>query len=515
MTFWRKSAIVLVAACLAAQQVSCDSSALTVQSANAFIKQNEGRVDTTYRLKYHFMAPYGWINDPNGFIYFRDEYHLFYQYNPYNSTPNKIHWGHAKSKDLIKWEHLPVALAPDQAYDQDGVFSGSSIEKDGKLYLMYTGYANNDQVQCIAVSEDGVNFNKVSQNPVIDSSALPPNAVAGEFRDPKVFKRGNMYYVVLVSETKNQTGQVLLYESKDLINWNFKSILLEGNPGQGVMWECPDLYKLQGRDVLVLSPIQWPKTGNDYENTDSVVEFIGHMDWNKGTLSVENYKELDHGLDFYATQSLLDNKNRRVFIAWMAMWGRNFPTSDLHQGWAGAMTLPRELHLKNGKLVQKPVDEIKNYYGNPVVLKQHTIENEVKSFKHVSGEVAVLELTVDLRQARHFWIDVRANKHNKTVLSYDTSTQEVKLDRTNSGISMTGREDPPVFFRKVKAPLFHTGLLHLQIFLDVCSVEVFINKGEESMTDTIYPEGGNASEIRFGAEGAGVIKELYFAPIVF
>ncbi|KAJ8937021.1 hypothetical protein NQ314_012103 [Rhamnusium bicolor] len=500
---------------LTIQQSSCAprSSDLTIERANEFITQNKNNVKQTYRLKYHAMAPIGWINDPNGFIYFRGEYHLFYQYNPYSAVWDTMHWGHAKSKDLVHWEELPVALAPDQIYDTDGVFSGSAIEKDGKLYVMYTGNNPNGQVQCIAVSEDGIHFEKVSENPVLDASDLPSNAQPQDFRDPKVFKRGDLYYVVTVSKTVNETGQVLLYQSADLINWEFKSILLEGTKEQGIMWECPDLFELESKDVLILSAIQMARSGNDYHNIDSVIEFIGEVDWNEGKMKVESIKELDHGHDFYATQSLLDDKDRRIVIAWMNMWGRTFPTAILNQGWTGAMTLPRELHLKNGYLTQTPIAEIANALQHVTEFKDVTLIDQSGEFNQVAGEVGMLDLVVNLEEAKLFKIELRANENERTILSYDNESKELTIDRTNSGVYIAGGENPPVNARKIEVPQ-ENNELSLQIFLDQSSLEIFVNGGLETLTTTIYPTEERSEIILFYSEGKTVIKSLKFSKIV-
>ena len=161
--------------------------------ANEFIEKNAQTVNQEYRNKFHLMAPIGWMNDPNGFVYYQEEYHLFYQYYPYDSIWGPMHWGHAKSKDLIHWEHLPVALAPGESYDKEGCFSGSAIEKDGKLYLIYTGHnvveGQVRQVQCLAVSEDGIHFEKYAGNPIIAEDHLASVATTEDFRDPKVFQR--------------------------------------------------------------------------------------------------------------------------------------------------------------------------------------------------------------------------------------------------------------------------------------------------------------------------------------
>ncbi|KAF2893415.1 hypothetical protein ILUMI_12759 [Ignelater luminosus] len=482
---------------------------LTVDKANEYIQQHKDTIDQTYRPKYHFAAPIGWINDPNGVIFFRGEYHLFYQYNPYNTYSQRIHWGHAKSKDLIHWEHLPVALAPDQYYDWDGVFSGSAIVKDDKLYLIYTGHTWQNEVQCVAVSEDGIHFEKVPQNPVLDANDLPPNAQRQDFRDPKVIQRGDTYYLVVASKTNSNTGQLLLYQSSDLIDWQFKSILLEGSREEGEMWECPDLFELEGKDVLIMSPISYPRSGNDYYNSHSVLEFVGEIDWEQGKLKVESLKEIDHGMDYYATQTILGDQNRRIAIAWMSMWGRNYPTDTLGHKWAGSMTLPRELHLKDNKLIQVPIS-VSAISQSPIEINNVVLNNEAKQFEGVAGEVALLELVVNLEEARLLKLHLRKNSKEETIVSFDSNSKEVTLDRSNSGISIIGSENPPFSSRKVEVSL-KQNKLSLQIFLDQSSIEVFVNGGEETLTATVYPTELPSNGILFEAEGKVVIESLSFA----
>jgi beta-fructofuranosidase len=183
----------------------------TKEQADQYILENKINLVPDFRLNYHLMAEYGWMNDPNGFIEYEGQYHLFYQHYPYASKWGPMHWGHAVSRDLIRWEYLPVALAPDEAYDSGGCFSGSAIEKDGKLYLMYTGHVvivpevDYIQTQAIAVSEDGVHFTKSPHNPVIGIEQIPEQSSKKDFRDPKVFERGGRYYVVLGSNDDRRT----------------------------------------------------------------------------------------------------------------------------------------------------------------------------------------------------------------------------------------------------------------------------------------------------------------------
>ena len=190
------------------------------------------------RQKYHFMPQTGWLNDPNGLIFFKGKYHFFYQFHPYNGFWAYMHWGHAVSEDMLHWEYLPVALAPSEEYDDHldgGCFSGSAIEHDGKLFLMFTGTANNgrgfEQTQCIAYSEDGIHFEKYEGNPVLTA---PEGIPTWFFRDPKVWKHEDMFYMVC-GGNRNENAQALLYRSPDMFHWEPFSVLAESRGEWGYM----------------------------------------------------------------------------------------------------------------------------------------------------------------------------------------------------------------------------------------------------------------------------------------
>lgn len=484
----------------------------TLKEANTYIEENSERVIADYRNDYHLMAPIGWINDPNGFIYYKGEYHLFYQYYPYKSVWGPMHWGHSKSKDLISWEAVPVALAPDQTYDKDGCFSGTAIEKDGKIYLMYTGHILGEteedtrQVQCIAVSSDGINFEKVKQNPVITEADLPENAKPQDFRDPKVIKKGDFFYSLIASKAKDGGGQILLYKSVDLLDWEFVSVMLKGTKDYGPMWECPDIFELDGKDILLFSIDGLPKKENNFLNTHSVLAITGRMNWENGIFDKETEEELDYGLDFYAPQTIEDGKNRRIMISWMQMWGRNIPTETEKHGWAGSMTLPRELFMKNNHVYQRPVSEIKNYYINRQSYDTIKLSDETKEFQELSAEVSAIELVLDVKSGKRFDIEVRSNADEKTLLTYDCDTNILELNRIYSGIKLIGKEDELVFKRSVYCKP-ENNKIDLEIFLDRASVEVFANQGKYTLTSTIYPT-KKADNIKITAEGEIEIVSL-------
>ena len=190
------------------------------------------------RFTFHFEPHKGWMNDPNGLIYYQGRYHAFFQHNPHEPVWGPMHWGHAVSQDLLHWEELPIALFPDQPYEDDkGCFSGSAVERDGVLYLFYTAVSKQlGQTQCVAVSRDGKAFEKYKGTPVI---AAPPAEGSYDFRDPKVVELDGKTYMVCGSG-KDGVGKILLYEQgKDLFTWQYVGVLFESSE-YGKVLECPD-----------------------------------------------------------------------------------------------------------------------------------------------------------------------------------------------------------------------------------------------------------------------------------
>ena len=273
------------------------------------------RTDTRYRPLMHFSAEKGWINDPNGLIYFKGKYHLFYQHNPHSAVWSSMHWGHAISTDMLHWEDLPIALYPDADYDKDsegGCFSGSAIEKDGRLYLMYTGTVHRNgncyQTQNIAYSDDGITFTKYKNNPVI----YKPEGAGEDFRDPKIFFYDGLYYAV-IGGTIDNDGKVFLYTSSDILHWEYKGILFDSEGKVATMIECPDFFFLDGHWVLIFSPIGNP-------DRRKCIYYAGDMDFNTCRFTPRWNGIMDYGPDFYAPQTFLDKNGNRVIIAWMNRW---------------------------------------------------------------------------------------------------------------------------------------------------------------------------------------------------
>jgi len=293
------------------------------------------------RFQFHFEPKRGWMNDPNGLIYFRGQYHAFYQHYPHAPHWGQMHWGHAVSDDLVHWEELPIALYPDMEYENDGgCFSGSAVEKDGRLYLFYTSVSREmGQTQSVAYSDDGIHFVKYSGNPVIRRNPVG----SPDFRDPKVTCIDGVYYMVIGSGDENG-GKVLLFTSADLLNWSYVGVLFQGDAYAHCI-ECPDFFQLGGRYVLMFSKIN--------EKERSTIFVIGNFVGGK----LVNYSicRPEWGLDFYAPQTFMDGQ-RRIMIGWMYHWGKEVPEGC---PFAGALSIPRELRLVGDQLFNFPVLEVR------------------------------------------------------------------------------------------------------------------------------------------------------------
>ena len=280
----------------------------------------------------HMKAPGNWINDPNGFIYYRGEYHLFYQYFPYAPRWGTMHWGHAVSRDLVHWEHLGVALYPTKGYDQNGVFSGTALELDGKLCLYYSAvrYLRQDEEdihippddafvtsQAMVISEDGRTFDNMGAKrqiiPVLADESLGD---AKDTRDPKVWKQDGLYYMILGSTFRKEQGKALFYRSRDALHWEYVNQYT--SPEFRTMLECPDLFPLGGGYVFLGSPMGVAPRESGY--ADHAMWSLADFDHDTCALSLKGPMEcVDYGLDLYAPQTAIDREGRRVLIGWVRM----------------------------------------------------------------------------------------------------------------------------------------------------------------------------------------------------
>ncbi|MBZ5753124.1 glycoside hydrolase family 32 protein [Metabacillus rhizolycopersici] len=469
------------------------------QAQKAVQKASEKVQNTPYRLGYHIMAPAHWINDPNGLIQWAGEYHVFYQHHPYSPKGGPIHWGHVKSKDLVFWEHMPIALAPGEDYDRSGCFSGSAVDNNGKLTLIYTGHVNLDvekdefvEYQCLAESSDGVHFKKHPSNPIISE---PPKDGSPHFRDPKVWKRNDKWYMVLGNQVNN-LGNVVLYESKDLIDWEYQGVIAKSTGKMGYMFECPDFFELNGKHILLFSPQGMELEGDLYQSLYQNGYYVGGFNYETKEFNHGDFVELDKGFDFYAGQTFLDDKGRRIVIGWMSMWESVMPEQE--HGWAGAMTIPRELKLnENNHLVMMPVEELKILRGEHLTLSATVISENIR-LDHIKGECLEIVTEYSLKgcTAQKFGINIRCSEDctEKTMIYYDTHSGKVTVDRNQSGKGEGGIRRSEIHGQDHES-------IKLHLFIDRSSLELFVNGGETVITSRIYPNPSSVYVELFAEEG--------------
>ncbi|MGG5253666.1 glycoside hydrolase family 32 protein [Neobacillus sp. SM06] len=478
-----------------------------------------------FRPQFHFSPHAYWMNDPNGMVYFEGEYHLFYQYHPFDIIWGPMHWGHAVSHDLIHWEHLPTALFPDKNgmifsgsavvdhHDSSGFFKGGS----GLVAIFthadqYPGSGRPRQRQSIAFSVDrGRTWHMYEGNPVLSDEKYL------DFRDPKVFwhEETNKWIMILAAG-----DHVRLYTSSNLKSWEFASSFgVDAGSHKGV-WECPDLFKLpvahshDDKWVMIVSIGEDPA----YPEGSRTQYFIG--DFDGSTFRNENPNEtvlwLDYGRDNYAGVTWSDlpaEDGRRIFIGWMSNWkyANNTPTNR----WRSAMTLPRELKLKNTtkgvRLIQTPVAELSHLREEEMKLNDVIIHQSPDPiFSEINGKSFEIIAEFELDSASAFGFSLRKSKNEKTVIGYDVGKQELFIDRINSGDTSFN----PYF------PCKHTATLKpkqsrikLHIFVDWSSVEVFANNGELAMTDLIFPNDTSEGLEVFALDGNVTLVSLQFYPL--
>lgn len=413
--------------------------------------------------KIHFKAPNCWINDPNGFIWYKGWYHLFYQCFPYSAHWGRMHWGHAVSKDLVNWEEKGIALFPSKTDDRSGCFSGSAIEYKDKMYIYYTGvnYTEEDPeninccindtftaAQLMITSEDGMKFDNITDKktvipPIEDKKIGDKNHT----RDPKVWRGKDAWYMVLGS-TVDKNGRLLFYKSSDLKTWQYLNYCEKD--GFGWMWECPDFFEIDGKGVTIFSPMGFFNDGNGYDSV--AVCMLSSFDENTGKMELsEDYQLFDYGIDLYAPQSMTDKDGNRVVIA----WARMPETVITEKGeWCGMMCIPRIVDVKNNHVYIRPHTNVKNSFVTKL------------SAPKKSGYM--LKTTLK-------------NGESINVGGYVIKRENDKITTDRSKVfNIKGN------YRLIaETPVINDGY-ELEIYVDEHLVEVFINNGEYVISNVVY-----------------------------
>ncbi len=438
-----------------------------------------------FRPEYHFSPPYGWMNDPNGMVYMNGQYHLFYQYNPYGSQWENMHWGHAVSNDLINWNDKPVAIAPDGL---GAIFSGSCIVdrnndagfgKDA-IIAFYTS-AGSRQTQSIAYSNDnGLTFEKYENNPVLTSSE-------NDFRDPKIiWHKDSEKWIMIIA-----VGQKMeLYSSSNLKDWNFESEFGESHGAHGGVWECPDLIELtvegtNDKKWVLLCNIN---PGGPFGGS-ATQYFIGHFDGKTFINESEPSKTkwMDYGRDHYATVTWNNAPdNRAIAIAWMSNWdyANVVPTKQFRS--ANSIARDLSLYTKNGDVYLRSLPSEENLALRKGTFKKgsFTVDNKIVDKTLFKKDNASYEINFSVKNINADKLIISlCNSDNESVdMIYDIVNEEISLDRNNSGITDFASTFPSI----TKMPVNSEGETEFIIFLDKSSIELFA--GNEVMTNIIYPQ---------------------------
>lgn len=445
--------------------------------------------DDSNRPEYHLLPPHSWMNDPNGPIWWKGKYHLFYQLNPHAAVWGNMHWGHAESTDMVHWKHEPIALAPTPGGpDSEGCFSGSAVVMNGTPTFIYTGVQNappsqvtlhdgNDKLresQLLATAADDslLHWNKLGE-PVIPTP--PPGMTVTGFRDPCPWHEADGWYLGIGSGERGKGGCVLLYRSQDMRHWEYLHKLAEGKPNgkvavnpcdSGEMWECPDFFEVNVQHCLF------------YSTEGKVIWATGDYDRQAHRFTPKRGGVLDHG-SYYAPKSFLAPDGRRILWGWIR---ETRPESEFSAaGWAGAMSLPRVLTIgKQGQLEMNPAHEVEKLRG---AREQVSLE---------PGKPCRIQLET-LRREIHLTAGFSTRRVSVQLLTAGAKIWELTLDVAGDRVQC-GDIQFPLLNLPWPRPCLH-------LFLDGSVLESFIG-GREALTSRVYGLKPGASELTISVEGS-------------
>jgi beta-fructofuranosidase len=440
-------------------------------------------VTDRHRPAFHFTAPAGWLNDPNGVGQWNGTYHLFYQHNPNAPVHRDMHWGHATSQDLVHWTDEPIALTPTPGGpDAGGCWSGVLVDDNGTPTLVYSGHRDGQERACLAVGDADLRaWTKDPANPVIP--ATPEDLELVAYRDHCVWREGESWSQLIGAGIRGQGGTALRYTSPDLRNWTYEGPILVGDAQStdplytGTMWECVDLFPLGDKHVLIFSVMDDGTTNYSAYYTGTYAE---------GTFTPEYLGMLDYGQRyFYAPQSMREESGRRTMFGWLM---ENRPEADvLEAGWAGVMSLPRRLELApDGSLKQAPVDNVETLRDAHVNVAPLELQpDKAIGLAQVNGDQLDIEATLGLEPQARVDLAVRCTPDGseRTVVVLDRAAGELRLGALHGPL-----------------PIGPDGVVELRVLVDHSALEVFANG--RALTARTYPARPDATGVTIAASGA-------------
>lgn len=482
--------VVLLSSCLCACRKNNDGGQGIVEIIKDSTANLVALTETDYRPAYHFTPARNWMNDPNGLVFNNGVYHLFYQYNPNANVWGPMNWGHATSTDLMNWKDESIALTPDNL---GTIFSGSAVAdvantsgfKSGNEDPLVAIYTNDgsQQVQSIAYSTNGgASWNKYISNPVL------PNPGVADFRDPKVFwyQASNKWIMSLAVGNKIQ-----FYSSINLKEWTFESEFGAGFGAHGGVWECPDLFPLTVEGSGVIKWVLLVSLNGGPNGGTATQYFVGDFDGRNFTIPENKTSWVDYGTDNYAGvtyNNIPTSDGRRILIGWMSNWNyaQNVPTTT----WRSAMTIPRKLSLAqvsgNYILKSNPVVEYSAYKANN---PDTSAAGPLKTISTTDNKIIKtgayeIDFNADLNSSASFLFTL-GNLKEKIYLSYDKTTQNLVIDRSNAGAVFAN-----LLRQKIYCPFTPKAgqTTKFQVLVDKTSIEIFVDDGDRVMTTLFFPK---------------------------
>lgn len=421
--------------------------------------------------KLHLEMPKGLVNDPNGLCYHQGKYQIFFQWNPFGCEHKHKHWTYTQTTNFINYTKPQIALAPVDKFDKDGCYSGSARSKNNKLEIIYTANLKDEQNiryprQVLVKQDDDGEF--IKEKIIIDTV---PKGYTTHFRDPYIFIKNNRSFIILGAQRENLTGCALIYEEIDE-NWIFRGELKTQLTDFGYMWECPNLFTIDDKDILVFCPQGLKAQKYQYQNLYQAGYLIGQFNPDTLEFTHGEFHEFDMGFDFYAPQVLV-HENRHILIGWVGMPDKlqDYPT--INDGWVHSLTLPRELILKNDKLYQRPISEL-NELNQNTTTKINTDKISLSANKK-------LEISIPLKDISSWQGKLKFNDEY-ILLTYDKNTSVFTIDRNQLKLGGKGIRQ---FLVKAQDEL------NLSIYIDNSIIELYLQDGEYYATFCYYPTNDN------------------------
>lgn len=469
-----------------------------LHSADEIIGLHEKIVSSEYRQKFHVQPITGLSSDPNGFVYHKGTWHLYYQYCPWGAVHGLKFWYHVTSTDLVHWTNAGIGMWPDTFYDNKGCHSGSAFSAGDDLYLFYTGNHRDENwvrtpYTCAAkLGPDG--------KPVkLPEPLFGPRPDYSEHqRDPKIVyvPEQKKYFIFIGAQSMDKKGRALIYTSESLLEgWKFAGELkVPGFEDFGGMWECPCIVRISGKDILIFSP-QYTKLPGRAESTNHNIYMIGSMDYETLTFTPDDtYHYLDFGFDFYAAQfaANVNDPEMAVLIGWIGLPDNHYPTEE--EDWEGSMSVPRELRLANGRLVQSPPAAFGRILKDAVPGDGKLLKTCLVEIRLPEGENPQDSFTLKLF--------TKEDGSGGMSFAYDAASKTITADKTGMDLRYNQQvgEVLPV-------PL-DDELKKIRILIDSCSAELFLNDGAATFTTHVYPTAGEHFYTLTGPGAAGAIVTI-------